>query len=148
MNPWTSNYKSHQGNVGLGRAIAYYTANCITVLLPLNDTQKYDLVIEKDGKLQRVSVKTTQGTNNTGKYYKVQMKNSGGGSHKSTIRNFDNTTCDIVFIVTVEGTMYEIPSNLINVNSSLTLNEDWNDYIVTLDWGTSASEETQEVEAS
>ena len=30
MNPWTSNYKSHQGNVGLGRAIAYYTANCIT----------------------------------------------------------------------------------------------------------------------
>lgn len=148
MNPWTSNYKSHQGNVGLGRAIAYYTANCITVLLPLNDTQKYDLVIEKDGKLQRVSVKTTQGTNNTGKYYKVQMKNSGGGSHKSTIRNFDNTTCDIVFIVTIEGTMYEIPSNLINVNSSLTLNEDWNDYIVTLDWGTSALEETQEVEAS
>ena len=25
MNPWESNYKSHQGNVGLGRAIAYYT---------------------------------------------------------------------------------------------------------------------------
>ena len=147
MNPWTSNYKSHQGNIGLGRAIAYYTANCITVLLPLNDTQKYDLVIEKDGKLQRVSVKTTQGTNSSGKYYKVQMKNSGGGSHKST-RNFDNTTCDIVFIVIIEGTMYEIPSNLINVNSSLTLNEDWNDYIVTLDWGTSAPEETQEVEAS
>lgn len=117
-------------------------------MLPFNDTQKYDLVIEKDGKLQRVSVKTTQGTNNSGKYYKVQMKNSGGGSHKSTIRNFDNTTCDIVFIVTVEGTMYEIPSNLINVNSSLTLNEDWNNYIVTLDWGTSAPEETQEVEAS
>lgn len=27
MNPWTSNYKSHQGNVGLGRAIAYYIVN-------------------------------------------------------------------------------------------------------------------------
>lgn len=45
--------------MGLGRAIAYYTANCIPVLLPLNDTQKYDLVVDKDGKLLRVSVKTT-----------------------------------------------------------------------------------------
>ena len=45
MNPWESNYKSHQGNVGLGRAIAYYTEKGYTVMLPLNDTQKYDLVI-------------------------------------------------------------------------------------------------------
>ena len=29
---------SHQGNLGLGRAIAYYTAHCIPVLIPLNDT--------------------------------------------------------------------------------------------------------------
>lgn len=145
MNPWTSNYKSHQGNVGLGRAIAYYTANCIPVLLPLNDTQKYDLVVDKDGKLQRVSVKTTQGMNKTGTYYQVQLKNSGGSSGKSTVRNFDNTTCDILFILTIEGTMYEIPSNLVNVASQLTLTEDWDDYIVTLDWGTSTQEETLDV---
>ena len=147
MNPWTSNYKSHQGNVGLGRAIAYYTAKCIPVMLPLNDTQKYDLVVDKDGQLQRVSVKTTQGMNKNNTYYVVQLKNCGGASSKSTIRHFDNTTCDIVFIVTVEGTMYEIPSSLINVSGALTLTEDWNPYIVNLDWGTSAPEEIQEVEA-
>lgn len=147
MNPWTSNYKSHQGNVGLGRAIAYYTAQCVPVLLPLNDTQKYDLAVDKDGKLQRVSVKTTQGKNKTGTYYTVQLKNSGGASGKSVIRHFDNTSCDILFIVTIEGTMYEIPASLINVSAQLTLTEDWDDYIVTLDWGTSAPEETQEVEA-
>lgn len=142
MNPWTSNYKSHQGNVGLGRAIAYYTANCIPIMIPLNDTQKYDLVVDKDGQLQRVSVKTTQSMNKSNTCYVVQFKNSGGASGKSIIRNFDNTTCDIVFIVTIEGTMYEIPSNLINVSSALTLTEDWNSYIVNLDWGTSALEET------
>lgn len=27
MNAWESQYKSHQGNLGLGRAIAYYTAS-------------------------------------------------------------------------------------------------------------------------
>ena len=49
MNAWDSDYKSHQGNLGLGRAIAYYTANCIPVLIPLNDTQKYDIAIDKEG---------------------------------------------------------------------------------------------------
>ena len=84
-------------------------------------------------------------SNNT--YYVVQLRNCGGASGKSIIRHFDNTTCDVVFIVTVEGTMYEIPSSLINVSGTLTLTEDWNPYIVNLDWGTSAPEEIQEVEA-
>lgn len=147
MNPWSSDYKSHQGNVGLGRAIAYYTANCIPVLLPLNDTQKYDLAVDKDGMLQRVSVKTTQGLNKNGTYYVVQLKNCGGASGKSTIRKFDNTSCDILFIVTIEGIMYEIPTSLVKVTGALTLTDEWNKYIVTLDWGTSAQEETFEVEA-
>ena len=53
MNAWDSDYKSHQGNLGLGRAIAYYTANCIPVLIPLNDTQKYDIAIDKEGLKRR-----------------------------------------------------------------------------------------------
>lgn len=146
MNPWTSNYKSHQGNVGLGRAIAYYTANCIPVLLPLNDTQKYDLVVDKDGKLLRVSVKTTQFRKESGNY-EVLLKNCGGSSGTSKTRPFDNTSCDVLFIVTVEGIMYEIPTSIINVKNTLTLTDKWDKYIVTLDWGTSAQEETSEVEA-
>lgn len=75
MDPWKSNYKSHSGNVGLGMAIAYYTSKCIPVMIPLNDTQKYDLVIDVDGQLQKVSVKTTQYKKN--KNYEVLLKNCG-----------------------------------------------------------------------
>ena len=50
MDAWNSNYKSHQGNFGLGAAIAYYTSQCIPISIPLNDTQGYDLVID-DGEL-------------------------------------------------------------------------------------------------
>lgn len=131
--PWSSEYKSHQGNLGLGRAIAYYTSNCIPVLLPLNDTQKYDLVVDKEGKLLRVSVKTTQHLNKVGSSYVARLCNSGGSSGKSIIRKFDNTSCDIIFILTIEGTMYEIPSNIIDVNTELTLTDKWNEYIVKLD---------------
>lgn len=130
--PWSSEYKSHQGNLGLGRAIAYYTTNCIPIMLPLNDTQKYDLVIDKDNKLQRVSVKTTQHLNKAETNYIVRLCNSGGSSGKSIIRKFDKTSCDIVFILTIEGTMYEIPSENIDASTELTLTDKWNNYIVTL----------------
>ena len=130
--PWSSEYKSHQGNLGLGRAIAYYTSNCIPVLLPLNDTQKYDLVVDKEGRLLRVSVKTTQGLNKSGENYVVQLKNSGGSSGKSVIRNFDNTLCDILFIVTRDNTIYEIPTYEVNVKSALTLTHDWDSFIVNI----------------
>lgn len=131
MNPWTSNYKTHQGNLGLGRAIAYYTSHCVPVMLPLNDSQKYDLVVDKEGKLERVSIKTTQGKAKSGNF-QVQLKNTTLGSDHNTIRKFDNTSCDIVFIITVEGTMYEIPSKDITATCNLTLNETFDKYIVTL----------------
>ena len=37
------------GRIGLSMAINYFTCQGYTVSLPMNDTQWYDLVIEKDG---------------------------------------------------------------------------------------------------
>ena len=48
-----------KGNSGLGMAIAYFSTNGYVVSIPLNDTQDYDLIIEKDGKLKTVQVKST-----------------------------------------------------------------------------------------
>lgn len=42
--------------------------------------------------------------------------------------------------------MYEIPTKEISVSGALTLTEEWDKYIVSLDWVTSAPEETQDVE--
>ena len=121
MNAWESNYKSHQGNLGLGAAIAYYTSKCITVALPLNDTQGYDLIIDDNG-LKRVQVKTTKYKQAGGEYYTVQLGNTGGSSGKSKIRKFDNNKSDLLFIITIEGDIYEIPTNVITSGRMITLN--------------------------
>lgn len=121
MDAWNSEYKSHQGNIGLGQAIAYYTMKGIPVLLPLNDTQKYDIAIDDNG-LKRVSIKTTQSKEASGNF-RVELKNCGGGSRGSKIRNFDNTTCDILFVYTKAGDIYEIPSQIISSKSAIVLNE-------------------------
>ena len=104
------------------------------MLLPLNDTQKYDLAVDKDRKIQKVSVKTTQ-CKNKADHYEVLLKNSGGSSGTSKIRHFDKTSCDILFILTIEGSMYEIPSSEIDCKNSLTLTNKWDMYKVSLDWG-------------
>ena len=43
-------FSSHKerGNSGLGMVIAYFSTNGYVVSIPLNDTQDYDLVIEKE----------------------------------------------------------------------------------------------------
>ena len=45
-----------RGNCGLGLAIAYYSTHGYTVSIPLNDTQDYDLLVDKDGKIESVQV--------------------------------------------------------------------------------------------
>ena len=121
---WKSNYKSQQGNLGLGRAIAYYTSKCIPISIPLNDTQGYDLVVDR-GKLEKVQVKTTQYRNKETNNFIVQLGNTGGSSGKSIIRKFDRTKSDILFVVTIEGTLYEIPTNVIKSKRAINLNREY-----------------------
>ena len=53
------NTNKQKGNCGLGMAIAYFSTKGYTVSIPLNDTQDYDLIVEKNWILQRVQVKAT-----------------------------------------------------------------------------------------
>ena len=57
-----------KGNSGLGMAIAYFSTNGYTVSIPLNDTQDYDLVVEKDNILQ------TNGTSKSNRMYRKRWK--------------------------------------------------------------------------
>lgn len=49
-----------RGNCGLGIAIGYFSTNDYIVSIPLNDTQDYDLIIDKDNKLKSVFIATDQ----------------------------------------------------------------------------------------
>lgn len=122
-------YQSIQGNIGLGKAINYFTSHNYTVALPLNDTQKYDLIVDIDNKLQRISVKTSRYSNEYGSY-EVMLKNAGGTSKGSKIRLFDNTSCDYVFIYTASNDLYLIPSDKIDAKNSIKVGKKYVEYKV------------------
>ena len=122
------NFKTNKekGNSGLGMAIAYFTTNGYIVSIPLNDTQDYDLIVEKENKLQRVQVKST-GCIGKGGNYQVALKSCGGTKGK-TYKTLIDTNIELIFILTEQREMYLIPVEKIKNVSTLSLCSKYEEY--------------------
>lgn len=117
-----------KGNSGLGMAIAYFTTNGYTVSVPLNDTQDYDLIVEKEGKLKKIQVKATGCITKNG-VYQVGLK-SCGGTKGGTYKTLINTDIDYLFVLNKELQMYLIPKESILNKTTLNLCEKYEQYKV------------------
>lgn len=92
-----------KGRAGMALGIAYFGANGYTVNIPLNDTQWYDFVIEKDGIFQTVQCKATGSSDNV-----ISLRSTGGTSGGS-YDNVLNHPVDYLFCLDGEMHMYVIP---------------------------------------
>ena len=124
------NSNKEKGNSGLGMAIAYYSCNGYTVSIPLNDTQDYDIIVEKNGKLQTVQVKAS-GCISKNKSYQIALKSCGGTNGK-TYKTVVDTNVDLIFIITADKKMYEIPRKDIRNKSTLNICDKYQKYKVEL----------------
>jgi hypothetical protein len=113
------------GNIGIGKAIEYFTSKRYTVSIPLNDSQPYDLVVEFSDGLKKVDVKYVNYKNQNGKYKLTLSSN-----RRSHIEKFDSSKVDFLFIVTGGGINYLIPSSKIKGKRCLNLGGDASSFIV------------------
>ena len=122
------NFKTNKekGNASLGIAIAYYSANGYTVSIPLNDTQDYDLIVDKDNILKKVQVKSTGCKTKYGNY-QVALKSCGGTKGK-TYKTVIETNVDELFILTEDLSMYVLPIEEIKNKSTLNICEKYEKY--------------------
>lgn len=68
-------YDRHKkGLIGELKVITYLVENDYEVYTPVNDNAKFDLIASKDGKLLRVSVKSTSEQKANGRY-NVELRN-------------------------------------------------------------------------
>lgn len=114
-------FKSNKekGNAGLSMAIAYFGTNGYTVSIPLNDTQDYDIVVEKDGIFQSVQCKSTGCITKSGNY-QLLLANCGGT--KGTVyKTVIDTNVDLLFALRADGIMYLIPIKDIKNRKSINL---------------------------
>ena len=114
-----------KGNSGLGIAIAYYATNGYTVSIPLNDTQDYDLIVEKNNQLKRVQVKATSCMRNGN--YQVALKSCGGTKGKA-YKTVKDTNIEEMFVLTADKSIYIIPIEKIKNNSTLSICSKYKEY--------------------
>lgn len=119
-------FNKEKGNTGLGIAIAYYSANGYTVSIPLNDTQDYDLIVDKDNVLKKVQVKATSCKTKYDKY-QVSLKSCGGTKGK-TYKTVIENNIDELFIVTDTMNIFIIPIEVIKNKSTINLCEKYEKY--------------------
>lgn len=119
-----------KGNSALGIAIAYFSTNGYIVSIPLNDTQDYDLIVDKNNKVEKIQVKSTGCITKYGKY-QVALKSCGGTKGKM-YKTVIETNIDKVFIVDKEKNMYLIPKDLIGNKSTINLCEKYSKFKVVL----------------
>ena len=100
-----------RGRIGLSMAINYFTCQGYTISLPLNDTQWYDLIIEKDGLFQTVQCKCT-GTDNG----EISLKSTGGTNGGVYDSILNHSELDYLFCVDKDYNMFLFPMSAI-INS-------------------------------
>lgn len=88
-----------KGRAGLSMKIAYFGSNGYNVSIPLNYTQDYDLVVEKDNIFQKVQCKSTGKMNKNKLSYIVKLDSYGGlngGTYYGTVKD---GAADLLFII-------------------------------------------------
>lgn len=116
-----------QGDLGVAAAIAHYMNQGYVVCFPLTDTARYDLVVDKNGKLYRVEVKTTLAVTNYGNY-EVSLRTMGGNrSWTGLVKKISSDDCDIVFAHCPDGS-YEFPVDVVAGKSTITLGKKCTQY--------------------
>ncbi len=117
-----------KGNTSLGIAIAYYASNGYIVSIPLNDTQDYDLIVDKDDLIKRVQVKSTGCKTKYGNY-QVALKSCGGTKGRK-YKTVIETNVDELFILTKDLEMYILPKVEIANKSTLNICSKYEKYRV------------------
>lgn len=108
-----------KGKGAVGIAISYFALRGM-VSIPLEPCE-YNLLYDDNKKIYRIKViscsyKTKYGV------YTASIRSMGGNMPNQKIKEFDQNSCDFVFIVTDNLDMFNIPSIEINSSRQISLN--------------------------
>jgi hypothetical protein len=116
----------HNKTRALGKAISHFIDHDYIVSAPLASTNAYDLIIDDDGQLQRVVVKSTISRHSPS--YEVRLSAKTYKSNKNKDRRLiTKDDCDLVFIATPED-CYLFPILFCENRGTITLSPDKDAY--------------------
>lgn len=108
------------GAIGIAKAIDYFTSKEYSVFVPVSDVDKYDLIVDVDGRLYKIQCKTCSKLTKHATF-EISLRTFGGYKIKSIFTKYIKGDFDLLFIYCVNGTSYLIPFAEIEGKSSVTV---------------------------
>jgi hypothetical protein len=121
-----------QGDAGLGQAIAYFTSKGYDVALPLTDSADWDLIVEVDGELKRVQVKTSSQLEESG-IMKFNADVKGGNmSFNKPAKTIQQQGWDLIFLHhLVTGKQALIPKEVLTTKGQINIGgKKYSEYLI------------------
>jgi len=100
-----------KGDVAVAFAIQYFVCDGYEVCLPIGDKRDYDLVVEKNNKLQSVQVKYAGFYPSKGGGCYANLRVMGGNQTYGYAKKYAKDAFDILFVYTARGDKYVLPWN-------------------------------------
>ena len=100
-----------QGNIGLIASCLEFNRQGYNVFTPLTENAPFDIVVELNGILKRVEVKSSTRRNKANTGWLVHIKQVRPNKNKNIINKFDNTKTDLLSV-------YIIPTNKVYIFES------------------------------
>ena len=109
-----------QGDLGEFSAIEYFGLSGHPVYMPLGHSPDVDLIVDLDGQLARVQVKTC--TRRVGNRWHVMICTRGGNqSWNGLAKYFSPERCDYLFVLVGDGRRWLIPARDIDARAGVLL---------------------------
>ena len=99
--------RTYIGSLAEAKAIWYFTKEKYHVFNQVSGKAPYDLVVDKDGILYKVSVKGTSYQEPSGNYL-AQLRKIRSNRTENRIIHFDHTEVDLVFIYAVPEDRFKV----------------------------------------
>lgn len=113
-----------KGNLALAEAIRFFTIRGNVVSIPLNDSQKYDLIVDMEGILYKVECKYTSTKKASGNFA-VHLRTLGGTKGTEVSNRASSENADYLFVTTSDNNSYLINLfDIEHINSELTITDD------------------------
>ena len=111
-----------QGSIAKFKAATYFMELGYDVFMEMDGKSPFDLVLHKEGKLERVEVKSTRRRSKYETGWEVQIKKVRPNRTRNNIKPFDNSECDklVIYVVPLDEILvYEAQD--IKVKNTLTI---------------------------
>ena len=113
-----------KGNLAIASAIKHFVSSGYTVSIPLADTAKYDLVVERNGTFESVQCKYAGYEGNPG-IFSVPLYVSGGNRSAGNRRiKYQRGDFDLLFILCANDRMYIVPFQEITNQTTINVAEE------------------------